>query len=501
MSFPIRRHPGIAVLLAGLLLGGMADALTRAAPWGVNFTLGTAALLGVLLGLPRVLGIRRSGGTTAALIAAAAGFAFLSRDAAVLATLDALVAVAALAHLAGTREETAGPRSLAGDATRIMGSLLHAGLGPPLLLFHDVQWADVRPGQALRKSAVALRGLVMALPVIAVFTLLLSSADAVFALRVRELFDLDFPLLLSHVVWTAILAWFAAGFVRAAVLRDKPAGLLPLRPTGFGLGRTEVAIVLGLVDLLFGAFVWIQVRYLFGGASFIEGTLGMTYSQYARRGFFELVTVAVLVLALLLLAHWLLDPHEPGAIRLFAVLAQAQVMFVFVMLASAYERMRLYREEFGLTALRFYTTAFMVWLACLLVGFLATVLRGRRDHFARFVSASAVVGIALLHVLDPESLMVRASRSAPHGFDLEYALGLGADAVPALLEAEPTLSLSERRRLAQALLGRWGTSAEPDWRTWNASRARARRLVLQASPALAALTEEGPLQSATKAQP
>ena len=81
----------------------------------------------------------------------------------------------------------------------------------------------------------------------------------------------------------------------------------------------------------------------------------------------------------------------------------------------------------------------MAWLAVLLLGFLATVLRGRRDLFARGVLASAFVALFLLHAADPEAAIVRANATLAHGFDVDYALRLHADAVPALIEVLPSL--------------------------------------------------------------
>ena len=58
---------------------------------------------------------------------------------------------------------------------------------------------------------------------------------------------------------------------------------------------TTTATVLAALDLLFLLFVALQARWLFGGAGVIEATTGLTVSEYARRGFFELVTAAVKV--------------------------------------------------------------------------------------------------------------------------------------------------------------------------------------------------------------
>jgi hypothetical protein len=98
--------------------------------------------------------------------------------------------------------------------------------------------------------------------------------------------------------------------------------------------------------------------------------------------------------------------------------------------------------------------------------------------------ASGLLAVALLHLVDPEARIVLANREAPRGFDVAYALSLGADAVPVLLEVAPGLNDSDRRVLSKGLLDRWGIGEEPDWRTWNASRARARRLVRECAPAL-----------------
>jgi hypothetical protein len=69
------------------------------------------------------------------------------------------------------------------------------------------------------------------------------------------------------------------------------------------LGFTEAAIVLGSVAVLFAAFVYIQFQYFFGGQANIHID-GYTYSEYARRGFGELITVAVFSLLLILGRQW-----------------------------------------------------------------------------------------------------------------------------------------------------------------------------------------------------
>ena len=65
---------------------------------------------------------------------------------------------------------------------------------------------------------------------------------------------------------------------------------------------SEIGPVLVAVDFLFLGFLLVQVRYLPGRSELVGALTGLSYAEYARRGFFELVTVAALILPLLLVA-------------------------------------------------------------------------------------------------------------------------------------------------------------------------------------------------------
>ena len=125
----------------------------------------------------------------------------------------------------------------------------------------------------------------------------------------------------------------------------------------------------------------VQFRYLFGGAELVEVSPTLTYSEYARRGFFELVTVAALLLSIMLFLDWLAKLDTPRQTVIYRVLAGLLVALLFVVIVSALQRMRLYTLEYGLTELRLYTTAFMFWITAGAIWYLATVLRDHRERF------------------------------------------------------------------------------------------------------------------------
>ena len=62
---------------------------------------------------------------------------------------------------------------------------------------------------------------------------------------------------------------------------------------GFSLGGIEIGTVLGCLNILFLAFIVVQFRYFFGGTAQVQVAPGLSYAVYARRGFFELVTVGI----------------------------------------------------------------------------------------------------------------------------------------------------------------------------------------------------------------
>ncbi len=293
--------------------------------------------------------------------------------------------------------------------------------------------------------------------------------------------------LVGHALFAALVAWIGAGILRALALAGLRPDPEPARPGPLAVGIVEGGVALALLNLLFLAFVAVQVPYFFGTESVLRQAGTDTFAAYARRGFFELVTVAGLVLPLLLFAAWAVRRERPAHERVFRALAGTTVALLFVIMASALHRMRLYLGAYGLTELRVYTSAFMVWLGIVFVLFAWTVLRGRPERFAFPAAMAALATIVLLHAADPDARIVRtnAARAPAQRFDTRYAASLSADAVPALLAALDGADAAGRCAAARTLSRRW--TGPRDWRSWSLSLHRAGRAMEAHAPALAAM--------------
>jgi len=470
---------GLATIAAAALLGLTCDLLLRPAPSGINVAICTALLIATAVGLARRWALPLVGGGRWLLPPALAfAAALVWRDSPALQALNALALLVTLAL--GLVRLRAG-RICVGGVVEHLFVCLQAGvgavLGPFFLTLEDVRWRELpRDGRWYGPTRAIGRGVLLAAPLLLVFGALFIAADAVFAGLITQVFRLDIAALFGHLVLICFLGWVIAGLLRV-VFFDRDWGVrVGTPPGGLALGAIEIGIILGLLNLLFLAFVIVQVRYLFGGEALVLVSSTLTYAEYARRGFFELTTVSALVLPVLLLVHWGVRATDRAATRLFRPLAGTLVALLFAIMASAIRRMRLYQETYGLTELRLYTTAFMAWLALVFVWFLATVLRGRRDYFACGALVSGLAVLALLNALNPDAMIIRANAdlaTAPasnRAFDSRYGTSLSGDAVPDLIAALPALDPIRQREIARGLLDTWAAPPARDWRNWNHGR-------------------------------
>ena len=476
----------VLLVLVAVVLGGLGDALFQGQPLGANVLVWSVAFVAALTALVRVARAPLHQGRRLMVIPLLLFAAlFLWHDSPLLVATN-LLALAAAVTMGALRRTTPGLRSatLSDYGGGAVAAAASAVVGGFALLLMDVPWRDVVRGARSERALAVVRGLVIGMPLLVVFGVLFMAADAVFQNLVSALVPSLDPAFVERVVIVGIWAWLAGGILRDLLAPREEArvvrgDLLSRRERRAGLGAVEACVVVGALDLLFLAFVAVQFRYLFGGRGLVEARAHLTYAEYARHGFFELVTVAALTLPLLLVGDWLLRADARGR-RAFRGLALVLVALLFVVIASALKRMRLYEQQYGLTELRIYATGVILWIAVVCVWFALTVLRGRRHAFAVGALVAGFAATLALNVLDPDALIARTNIDRPR-VDVAYLSRLSDDAVPTLVARLDRLAPDDRRLLAIALARR-----EPgggDWRSWNASR-------IDAAEALAAHRDE-----------
>lgn len=310
-----------------------------------------------------------------------------------------------------------------------------------------------------RNVLVVLKGVVLAIPWLVIFGGLFASADLIFNQQIKnfmQIFSLErlselmlrLGLILSAAYALCGVFLYAANYSVKEFHREQSGKIL--NPF---LNMTESGIVLGSVLLLFAFFVFLQLRYLFGGAANIKLD-GFTYAEYARRGFGELVVVAFALLLLMMGLATATNRPQKWERFLFNGLISGLVGLGLVILLSAYQRLTLYETAYGFSRLRTYTHVLLIWVGISLVTTLLLILFQHQQNIALWLVITVFGFVISLNGLNVDAFIVRQNLAReqarqelqdthPVALDESYFLQLSADAIPLLTQSLENKNLDD----------------------------------------------------------
>jgi len=342
-----------------------------------------------------------------------------------------------------------------------------------------------------------LRGSLLALPILILLAALLASADAVFESNLKNFFAFFNWENLTEFILRALLVLALTIFIAITYFfmseRSNDEQLFGLEKQGIVrfLGQIEANVVLILVNLLFLFFVVIQFQYLFGGETNIHVD-GYTYAEYARRGFGELIAVAIVSLVILQAIHSIVQRENKTQSRFLIVLSVLVFIQLLIILASAYQRLTLYETAYGFSRLRTYSHVFLVWLALLLIILAVFEVRRISRYFplALYITALGIGATINLMGVDAriaEWNIDRAKNSTE--LDIAYLSTLSYDALPVLVReyqsADPNQDQHNRIGAAIACMtGNLGNQPDQSlyWQGFSFSRSRGEAALDQVTP-------------------
>jgi hypothetical protein len=334
------------------------------------------------------------------------------------------------------------------DGVAKLAALAGSIVARPILFSNDVRKSQTESGLKPSKYNFMpiIRGLVIALPIVAIFASLLASADVVFGQRLDDFIELfkleDLPEYIFRMIYILVIGYALAGIVLHASTESKDEKLIgedkPAIPAF--LGFIESTIILGSVVTLFTIFVVIQFQYFFGGQTNIN-VEGYTYAEYARKGFGELVTVAFFALLMLLTLSAVTKRETETQRKIYSGFGIALVLLLLVMLFSAFQRLNLYEAAYGFSRIRTYTHVFLIWLGLLLVATIVLEILHKERLFS-IAMLIASFGFAIsLPILNVDAFIVnqniKRELTQPDAVDLDsqYFIQLSDDAIRPLVDA------------------------------------------------------------------
>jgi len=446
-------------VLAAVAAGVLAATLLPGAPVGLGFV-----VVAVTLALAAALAARPAADPVRAVLLGALALALAAsatmRDAGWVVSVELLAAV--------------GLGSLAMSTPHTWRGSLRGAFAAPLRMLSGARLVAVAtvgtlPRGSSRQALVAGRGLLLTGVLLAVFGALFASGDQAFAQiagdALPDAVALD-DLPLRVFVLGAVVS-LAGGLARAAAIDDTPAGRPRLR-----LGAGEWLLALGAVNALFALFVAVQLAVLFGGDAYVRGSAGLTYAEYARSGFAQLVVVAVLTLAVVAGALRWARTDGVRRQRTLRALLCLLCLLTLVVLASALHRLGLYEQAYGYTRTRLAVHALLLFGGALFALVVVALASDRRAWLAQATVLLAALAGLVFWVSDPDRRIAAHNverYEATGRIDVGYLARLSADAVPALMRLPAPLRERAVARQRARLAG------EPDGLAGaNVARSRAR---------------------------
>ncbi len=457
----------LVVVLVGLMLGLIGDLMFYAQPLGISVPIWALVLVVALLALAWVEGTSIVWANLWLIVP----LLFFSAMSAVRAEpalrFGNIVAALALALLLANRLATQPLARL--NLGEYIGAMLESSIlswfTPFSLIGRATSRQQTSSPQNKQTTRRVIVGLVIAVPFLVVFAALFASADQLFnKLLGNILGSINLPDVFGHIFLTLFLAWPIMGGLAYALSRtpawkavfstpqvpakteteeqvdETQQAAAPAVPSAARTIRTllhpiEASVALFSIDVLFLVFVMIQFAALFGGDAFLQSQ-GLTYSEYARRGFFELLTVSLITLGLILAIDFVTHRETGRQQVVFLAGSGLMIGMTIIILVSAFQRMQLYEWAYGFTRLRVYPHVFMVWLAILFAAFLIMLIARRVRLFATAALIAAIGFVVTLDVINPDVFIVRQNIQRYRDgekLDAAYLGTLSEDAMPDLI--------------------------------------------------------------------
>ncbi|GAA3229814.1 DUF4173 domain-containing protein [Dactylosporangium siamense] len=368
--------------------------------------------------------------------------------------------------------------ALSVGAGRRVPAVFMAVLNLPIAGFRSlpwVRWGIVRARAAEGASSTmrVLGSIGLGVLLLVVFGALFASADAAFDHIVQTILpDLS---LATPFRWAFVGAIFAFLTFGGAYLLHSPSTVGDGKRSPARTVRWyEWVVPVGALLLVFGIFVGVQIPVLFGDEEYVMRTAGLTFADYARKGFWQLLVVTLLTIVVIAVAVRKAARETTRERVLLRVLLGLLSAGALVVVASALWRMNAYETAYGFSRLRVLVSAFELWLGGLIVLIMIAGVVPVTRWLPRTAVALWVITLLGLAVLNPDRFIAEqnVARYANHNnSDIWYLSTLSADAAPALDKLP-----ADARACALSQISDEVHDAD-DWRGWNLGRVEARRIV------------------------
>lgn len=301
-------------------------------------------------------------------------------------------------------------------------------------LLNSFKQADQTVDSPKNSHSSLIRGFLITIPIFVILLILLTQADPIFNKFAGDFFkNIGERTVISAILFTALLSLGLTKFL--------PKTHDAVNETISEGKSSELLIITSSIIGLFAIFIIIQFRYLFLGVGERElhelGINSLTYSEYVRKGFFELLIAASIVCGVILYIFKYLHNLKDSSKQLIQISSALLTIETGLLLLSAVKRLALYADAHGLTRARVFGFIFLIWLALLLTIFFIRVFRELREkEFFASASFVTITALILINIINIDNLIAQKYKPTVNGeVDYYYLTSLSTDAASSWQES------------------------------------------------------------------
>lgn len=248
-------------------------------------------------------------------------------------------------------------------------------------------------------------GIAISLPILFVVLNLLISADSQFEQLIGGIpqwFQVINAERIIRLIIILIYTFAFFGFMQILFKRQVNINKQQMNGHLFKIDGVIAITVLIIINAVYLLFNLVQFRYFFSGTLQAD----LTFAEYARKGFFELLFVTLINLSITVIVLTFVNRATSFMRRATQIMLTILVLASTVMLSSAFLRLSMYEDAYGFTFTRVLAHSFMIFLVVIFTYTLVKIWVEKLSLF-HFYFITSLIYYTVIAIIDLDKIVVK----------------------------------------------------------------------------------------------
>lgn len=321
------------------------------------------------------------------------------------------------------------------------------------------------------KTKQKLKSFFIALPIIIIILILLSSADLIFNNLMNSIFNvpkniiknINISEIILRIIMIIVFFFYFSGTLYYLISNykneDQEQEEKPKK-----VQTDTIKILLISLNIIYFIFDIIQIK------SLIFHSVGetITYANYARQGFFQLMVVSFINLCVILYSKRYNNKKDNNKIKVLSII---MVFLTFIIIISSFLRMYMYEEHYGYTLLRILVYFALITETICLLPTIIFIIKEKFNITKSFMIIIITMYV-ILNYINIDSLIAYRNielYQTKKDIDISYLMNNHADNIPQLIRFSKKVKDKDTKWILKEYLKEQEYEMK-DFREWNLSK-------------------------------